>query len=153
MAEVEDPHREFMRLMRYRELPPASALMGMRVVEMSQAEGRILMSFDPPPAFSSIVGAMHGGFIMAMLDECMGVSAIVKSGMTRLFPTAELKTSFLRPVPMGRVLGEGRVVRMGASVAFIEGELRTPAGVVLARATATSVPVPFPERWPEHCPQ
>lgn len=148
MTGQDDPHATFMRLMRYRQLPPASALMGMRVIEMSQEEGRIVMSFDPPPSFASIVGAMHGGFIMAMLDECMGVSAIVKTGMTKLFPTAELKTSFLRPVPMGRVIGEGRVLRMGSSVAFVEGELRTPAGVVLARATATSVPVPFPDQWP-----
>ena len=43
------------------------------------------------------MGQIQGGYLCAMLDECMSVACMVASGMTAVAPTLEMKTSFLRP--------------------------------------------------------
>ncbi len=53
-------------------------------------------------------------------------------------PTLELKVSFLLPAAPGRIVGAGRVVHRGGSIAFLAGELRDGAGELLATATATA---------------
>ncbi len=45
-------------------------------------------------------------------------------------PTLELKVSFLRPAAPGRMVGTGRVVHRGGSIAFLAGELKDHEGNV-----------------------
>jgi uncharacterized protein (TIGR00369 family) len=63
--------------------------------------------------------------------------------MTCVAPTAEMKTSFLRPAMPGALRGVGRVVKWGRTIAFTEGELYDAEGRLLAKATGTAVPTPF----------
>jgi len=86
---------------------------------------------------------VQGGYLCAMLDECMSVACMVASGMTHVAPTAEMKTSFFRPAAPGAIRGVGRVVKWGRTLAFTEGELFDPEGRLLAKATGTAVPTPF----------
>jgi uncharacterized protein (TIGR00369 family) len=53
-------------------------------------------------------------------------------------PTIELKVNFIRPASVGKLIGEGRVVARGGSIAFLAGELRAESGELLATATATA---------------
>jgi acyl-coenzyme A thioesterase PaaI-like protein len=46
--------------------------------------------------------------------------------------------SFLRPARIGPLVGTGRVARLGTAIAFLEGELRDPAGRDVATGTATA---------------
>jgi len=52
---------------------------------------------------------------------------------------AELRrhAGHVRPTPLGELYGVGRLIHMGSTVAFVEGELRTPDGALTARCTAT----------------
>jgi len=86
---------------------------------------------------------IQGGYLCAMLDECMSVACMVASGMTHVAPTAEMKTSFFRPARPGPLRGVGRVVRWGRTLAFTEGEIFDAEGRLLAKATGTAVPTPF----------
>jgi uncharacterized protein (TIGR00369 family) len=86
---------------------------------------------------------VQGGYLCAMLDECMSVACMVASGMTHVAPTAEMKTTFFRPAAPGKIRGVGKVVRWGSRVAFTEGELFDPEGRLLAKATGTAIPTPF----------
>jgi uncharacterized protein (TIGR00369 family) len=86
---------------------------------------------------------IQGGYLCAMLDECMSVACMVASGMTHVAPTAEMKTSFFRPAQPGPIRGIGRVAKWGRTLAFTEGELYDPEGRILAKATGTAVPTPF----------
>ena len=86
---------------------------------------------------------IQGGYLCAMLDEAMSVACMVASGMTHVAPTAEMKTSFYRPAQPGPIMGIGRVVKWGRTIAFTEGELYDPEGRLLAKATGTAVPTPF----------
>ena len=57
----------------------------------------------------------------------------------------EISMQLLGLVPEGAtIIGKGRVVRAGSRVAFLEGELVSDEGKVLARATSTAIPTARP---------
>ena len=73
------------------------------------------------------------------------MAGAIKSGGVLAMPCAELKVSFLRPAPAGKLIGRGETLRLGKTLAFIEASLHDPAGRLLARASATAAPTPFPD--------
>jgi uncharacterized protein (TIGR00369 family) len=124
--------------------PGSSRTLGFHMLSVSQAERRIEAAFNPAvEAVGNPMGHVQGGYVSAMLDECMSVAGMVTSGMTCVMPTLEMKTSFLRPAIPGPLKGVGWVVKWGKTVSFLEGELYDPEGRLLAKASATAIPTPF----------
>ena len=125
--------------------PPGSArTLGFRMLSVNQAERRVEIAFEPSvEAVGNPMGQVQGGYVCAMLDECMSVAGMITSGMTCVVPTLEMKTSFLRPALPGPLKGVGWVVKWGKTVCFTEGELYDPEGRLLAKASATAIPTPF----------
>lgn len=81
-----------------------------------------------------------------MLDECMG-SAIVGLFEAEFLPvTISMTTEFIRPVPPGEILGEGRVTAINGKSAFLEGRLMNAAGELLVRSVGGFRRYPFPAR-------
>lgn len=125
-------------------LPPSARALGFSLVAVNQAERRVEIAFEArADLLANPMGQVQGGFVCAMLDECMSVAGLVASGMTHVAPTLEMKTSFLRPVMPGPLRGVGRVVKWGRTVCFMEGELRDLEGTLLAASTGTALPTPF----------
>jgi uncharacterized protein (TIGR00369 family) len=132
------------RFLRTKNQPTGSQTLGFRMVAVSQADKSVEVEFDArPELLLNPMKQIQGGYLCAMLDECMSVACMVASGMTHVAPTAEMKTSFFRPAAPGKIRGVGKVVRWGSRVAFTEGELFDPEGRLLARATGTAIPTPF----------
>src|SRR5215471_6084808 len=132
------------RFLRTKNQPTGSQTLGFKMVSVSQAEKSVEVEFDArAELLLNPMKQIQGGYLCAMLDECMSVACMVASGMTHVAPTAEMKTSFFRPGQPGKIRGVGRVVRWGSRAAFTEGELFDPEGRVLARATGTAIPTPF----------
>jgi uncharacterized protein (TIGR00369 family) len=132
------------RFLRTKNQPTGSQTLGFRMIAVSQAEKSVEVEFDAKAELLlNPMRQIQGGYLCAMLDECMSVACMVASGMTHVAPTAEMKTSFFRPAAPGKIRGVGRVVRWGSRVAFTEGELTDPEGRTLARATGTAIPTPF----------
>lgn len=123
--------------------PPGSQLLGFRMVRVSQADREVEVAFEASDQLTNPMKQIQGGYLCAMLDECMSVACMVASGMTSVAPTVEMKTSFFRPALPGPISGIGRVVRWGKTIAFTEGELRDAEGRLLAKATGTAMPTPF----------
>lgn len=124
--------------------PSGSRTLGFRMVAVRQADRTVDVEFDArADLLLNPMGQVQGGYLCAMLDECMSVACLVASGMTCVAPTLEMKTSFLRPAGPGKIHGMGRVVKWGRQIAFTEGELRDPDGRLLAKATGTALPTPF----------
>jgi uncharacterized protein (TIGR00369 family) len=73
-----------------------------------------------------------------MLDDAMGPALFTLLEVGPPAPTIEMKVSFLRPATAGTLIGEGRVVHLTRSVAFLEGTLATEDGALIATATATA---------------
>jgi uncharacterized protein (TIGR00369 family) len=132
------------RFQRTKNQPTGSQTLGFRMLAVSQAEKSVEVEFEArAELLLNPMKQVQGGYLCAMLDECMSVACMVASGMTHVAPTAEMKTSFFRPGMPGKIRGVGRVVRWGSRVAFTEGELFDPEGRTLARATGTAIPTPF----------
>ena len=118
--------------------PPAAALLGFKLLEIDPEQGTLRAQFEATPQFLNPMGNVQGGFLAAMLDDTMGPALVSTLGPDEFAPTLELKVSFLRPAKLGTLVGEGRVVSKGSSIAFLSGELRAPDGELVATATATA---------------
>lgn len=124
--------------------PSGSRTLGFRMVSVSQAAKTVEVAFDArAELLLNPMKQIQGGYLCAMLDECMSVACMVASGMTCVAPTLEMKTSFLRPGLPGTLKGVGRVIKWGRTVAFTEGEIYDAEGRLLAKATGTAIPTPF----------
>ena len=131
------------RFQNSKKRPPCSDTLGMRLAEVDQAQKRICMNFDVSPSFANPTGAIQGGFIAAMMDEAMSTCVIIASNVTMTAPTLEMKTSYLRRLMPGPASVEARILRMGRSAAFMEAECFDADGKLVAKATATAIPMPF----------
>jgi len=80
-------------------------------------------------------GSLHGGIIAFALDVSMG--HLIKRTVGRPGITLEMKTQYLRPAVAGRVRCEGRFLRRGRSVNYLESRMTGGDGKLLAVATST----------------
>ncbi|HTX49113.1 MAG TPA: PaaI family thioesterase [Caulobacteraceae bacterium] len=132
------------RFLRTKNQPTGSQTLGFKMLGVSQEKREVEVSFEArPELLANPMKQVQGGYLCAMLDECMSVACMVASGMTAVAPTAEMKTSFYRPAGFGPLRGVGRVSRWGKTIAFTEGELYDAEGRLVAKATGTAVPTPF----------
>jgi len=132
------------RFQRSQNLPTGSQTLGFRLTAVNQAERSVEVAFEAKAELVlNPMKQVQGGYLCAMLDEAMSVACMVASGMTHVAPTAEMKTSFLRPALPGPLKAIGRVVKWGRTIAFTEGELFDGEGRLVAKASGTAVPTPF----------
>lgn len=124
--------------------PTGSQTLGFQLLAVRQADREVEVGFTArAELLCNPMGQIQGGYVCAMLDECMSVAGMISSGMTHVVPTLEMKTSFLRPALPGALRGVGRVVKWGKTVCFTEGELYDAEGRLLAKASGTAIPTPF----------
>ena len=117
---------------------PCHHLLGRRVIRAEHDSGRSELTFEAPEEFTNGMGNVQGGLLAAMLDSVMGaaISTVLAEGERP--PTLEMKISFIQPAKVGTIGGTARVVHRGKSVAFVEGELRSASGALLATGTSTA---------------
>ena len=81
----------------------------------------------------------QGGFITAWLDAAMAHAVIHDSGHAQTVFSLEIKVSFYEKVGPGAGRVEGRVIRRGKRVAFLEASLYNAEGKLAAEATSTGL--------------
>jgi uncharacterized protein (TIGR00369 family) len=124
--------------------PSGSRTLGFQLLAVRQADKEVEVGFEArADLLCNPMGQIQGGYVCAMLDECMSVAGMITSGMTHVVPTLEMKTSFLRPALPGSLRAIGRVVKWGKTICFTEGELYDGEGRLLAKASGTAMPTPF----------
>lgn len=131
------------RFQNSKKRPPCSDTLGMRLVEVEQAAKRVRMDFDVPQMFANPTGAVQGGFIAAMMDEAMSTCCIIASNVTMTAPTLEMKISYLRRLMPGKASVEAHILKLGRSAAFMEAECFDDENRLVAKATASAIPMPF----------
>lgn len=117
-----------------------------QLMDLSAESGTVVLEFEVAEGWANPFGTLHGGVVATLLDACLGMAGSVKSGGVLAMPLAEVKISFVRPVPPGKIMGKGETVRLGKGLAFLEATLLSTSGQVLARGSATASPV----SWPSH---
>lgn len=119
-------------------LPNSAKALGSSIEAYCSKTGSIEIIFTLGNDYINPTGHIQGGFLCAMLDECMG-SAIFYSLEDRCFtPTLELKTQFLRAALPGLLKGTARVVSKGRQICFVEGHLYQQ-DTLIATSTATVI--------------
>ena len=113
-------------------------LLNGEILELDSKRGTCRYRFEIVPAFCHSQGRIcQGGFLTGMVDVAMANAAMAKSNFAFAVPTLELKISFLEAVGPGIVIAEGRVMRWGGSVGFLDGDIRDEKGRLIVHATST----------------
>lgn len=120
-------------------MPPAARLLGWKLISLDPQNGSIEVQFDAKPEFAGPSGFIQGGFLAAMLDDTLGPAAFAMSHGAHMCTTIDLHIHYLRPVSPGLVTTCARVIKLGATIAFLEGELSNAEGKLSARATASAM--------------
>jgi len=101
--------------------------------------GRAVLAYMPTEGEYNPMGAVHGGVLATVLDTAMGyaVHSLLADGDT--FATAELRTSYRRPVTVGAgpLRVEAGVLHQGRETALSESRIVDAEGRLFAHATAT----------------
>jgi uncharacterized protein (TIGR00369 family) len=117
--------------------PPCATLLSLDILEANRETGRVKITFMAKPEFCNATGNVQGGFLAAMLDDCMGPAILIATNAESFPSTIDLNVQFLAPAKPGQLIGKGRVVKIGNTIGFVEAELEDAAGGLIARATAS----------------
>jgi uncharacterized protein (TIGR00369 family) len=124
------------------QVPPNSDLtLGMVCLDKA-TPGRCTWRMTADERFANPAGIMQGGFLGAFADSAMGAAAVTFVRGRKVFvANAEMKISFLAPVPSGAVLTcTAEVVSGGATVAFVEASIWSgDPDRLVARANSTYI--------------
>jgi len=122
--------------------PACAKLLGWTLLEHDAEAGWARIGFDGRPEFLNPAGFVQGGILAAMLDDSMGPPVLLKSDGALYTVTVNMSVSFLAPAKAGRLIGEGRIVQMGKTIAFLEAKLTDSAGTLVAQASSSARLVP-----------
>lgn len=92
------------------------------------------VGFDTADFMFNPQGTLHGGITALALDVSMGHLLNHLQGPAT---TLEMKVQYLGPIRGGRVCAEGRLLRRGRGICFLESRLSDAEGALKAHATAT----------------
>lgn len=106
--------------------------------------GRARLVIDARPELGNVIGAVHGGVLVTLLDVAMASAAVSLFGFARTAVTLNLNTSFHSP-GRGRLTADGEVVQHDASVAWCRATVSDEAGCVVAQAQGSFRYLPLPQ--------
>jgi uncharacterized protein (TIGR00369 family) len=129
-----------------KRLPPTGNLLGCHIDSIDQEKGIVRARYLAKPEFCNPMGSVQGGIVAAMLDDVAAFAGIAKLQAPAGIPTLEFKVSFFAAAKPGVLLAEGRVVKMGRTVAFLASDLFDESGKLLASMTATAIIQPRPPK-------
>ena len=114
---------------------PIARLIGFEVKEI--ADGRAVVMLAAGQQHANPMGTLHGGVLCDIGDAAMGMAFASTLAPDESFTTLELKINFFRPVWEARLRAEGKVVRRGRTIGYIECEITDEAGRLVAKASST----------------
>ena len=128
---------EAVKVLKANAAGPTKLLNG-EILDLDSKRGFCRYRFEIVPAFCHSQGRIcQGGFLTGMVDVAMANAAMAKCSFAFAVPTLELKISFLEAAGPGIVIAEGRVMRWGGSVGFLEGDIKDEQGRMVVHATST----------------
>lgn len=114
---------------------PIARLIGFQAKEIG--DGRAIVTLTAGPQHANPMGTLHGGVLCDIADAAMGLAFASTLGAGESFTTVELKINFFRPVWEARLQAEGKVVRRGRNVGYVECEITDERGQLVAKAAST----------------
>jgi uncharacterized protein (TIGR00369 family) len=129
-----DPHNVF-------DAVPFMRLLG--VQREYSRDGRARLVLDPKPELGNVIGAVHGGVLITLLDVAMASAAVSRLDFSRTAVTLNLNTSFLAP-GRGRLTADGEVLDQDGSVAMCRASITDAEGRLVAQGLGSFRYLPLP---------
>jgi uncharacterized protein (TIGR00369 family) len=105
--------------------------------------GRARLVIDERPEIGNVIGAVHGGVVVTLLDVVMASAAVSRLDFTRTAVTLNMNTSFLEP-GRGRLTANGEVLSHDDSVAWCRAAVTDDRGRTIAQAQGSFRYLPLP---------
>src|SRR5207249_11670564 len=116
--------------------PPVAVLIGFDAVSVEH--GAAVFRLEARRAtHANPMGTLHGGILCDIADAAMGMACASTLGPEESFTTVELKINFFRPVWKAHLKAEGKVVRRGSTIGYVECEVTDEGGHLVAKASST----------------
>ena len=113
----------------------------LRMTFYLQDNGEVTSEVIVPEVYAGYPGMVHGGNIVAMMDEAAG-RAVTADDPNRFAVTSQLTVRYKKPVPTNQLLKvTGRLLKKRGRVAQAHGDIRSQDGEVLAEAEAIFVEI------------
>jgi uncharacterized protein (TIGR00369 family) len=120
-----------------REQPPPPVARLIAFVLKAIEPGRAVFELAAGERHHNPLGTLHGGIYCDLADAAMGMAYAATLGEGESFTTVELKINFLRAVRRATLTAEAKVVRAGATLGYVECEVKDERGRLVAKAAST----------------
>ncbi|MBP6116418.1 MAG: PaaI family thioesterase [Neisseriaceae bacterium] len=124
----------------WQNLPPIHHTLGGQVLAWDAAQQRLAVQYEALPAYVNPRGQVQGGMLAAMLDDGMGVLAMLASAPAAA-TSINLTLDFFKPCVPGQVLVKCRLKKQGSRVLHLEAEA-WQGETLVARSTANFLLLP-----------
>lgn len=117
---------------------PYFPLLGYQIEEISPDFCRLRLPFKPE--LHQAGGVIHGGFIASLIDSA-GVGAILSTQEQNNGEggggSINMTVNFLAAARGVDLTAAARIIRRGRSIIFVEAQVTTPSGELIAQGTVT----------------
>jgi len=115
--------------------PPIADFVGMRLVSADGGSSVLEVAVDR--RHHNPIGTVHGGIFADLADAAMGTALATLLAEGETFTTTDLAIHFLAPVREGLLRAHARVIRRGRRAAYVECDVETEEGSLVAKAQST----------------
>lgn len=102
-------------------------------------DGRAIVTLAAGRQHANPMGTLHGGVLCDIADAAMGMAFASTLAPGESFTTIELKINFFRPVWEAQLRAEGKVVRRGSTIGYVECEITDEGSRLIAKASSTCI--------------
>ncbi|MBT2322753.1 PaaI family thioesterase [Variovorax paradoxus] len=120
----------------------------MRLLGMQRAfseGGRARLVLQERPELGNVIGAVHGGVVLTLLDVAMASAAVSQRDFTHTAVTLNLDTSFLEP-GRGPLTADGEVLDHDEQLALCRATVTDAHGRLVARGLGSFRYLPLPSQ-------
>jgi uncharacterized protein (TIGR00369 family) len=115
---------------------PFLKMLGGRVVNLDHDGQTCTMEFNISTDFCHSIDVVQGGFVTAMLDAVMSHAIFGLDDSIINVSSLEIKTSYLEPTRAGIISAEGKIIKAGYKIGFMEAQLYNIGGELTATASS-----------------
>jgi uncharacterized protein (TIGR00369 family) len=115
---------------------PFLKMLGGSVVNLNDKTQTCTMAFNVSTDFCHSIDVVQGGFVTAMLDAVMSHAIFGLDESIINVSSLEIKTSYLEPTRAGKIRAEGKIIKAGYKIGFMEGQLYNVDGELTATASS-----------------
>ena len=116
---------------------PQSTLGIKKILKLNTSEGEAHAIYKARKNMCHSGNIVQGGFITGWLDAVMALACMCKVGADTLVLSLEIKTTFIKKISHEQVLVIGNVIKIGKTIAFLEGKIVDTENNILAKGTQT----------------